>query len=229
MLTPSDHSVVQIEASHRPSDAHPGFFEGLRARMQGAAPIQAGQAATELICSVLEAVAMGTSLGAAATHSLVQVGLHVGLDTAFHVGITAANQTENGQTRFSSESATKEEALDRMQGLSAMLSMAGGAVLSTGLSKAAAALLHEPLSGTAIALGILNSFVATGVITAGAVALYQTNPAFRKKMDAQLESVFGMFKNQPQPSHQSADPPSFAQADAMELGQAGPVRPQHGA
>jgi hypothetical protein len=224
--------VVQIDDDHQPSShvhAHPSFGQALAARTEGGAPIAVVHAATDLVCSVLEAAATGENVGGAAVQSLLQAGLRFGLDGAFHLGVTAVMQTGPVQTfmdKFASENATVEDALTRIRAFSALLSLSGGAAVNVGLSQAAGAILGHPLSVTGIGLGVVNGLVATGVLTAGAAALYQTNPGFRKQLDVHLESLFGMFKGGAASSSQPQGPPSFEQADAMELGQAGPSGPQ---
>jgi hypothetical protein len=221
------HVAVSIKESRSLSsfaDTHPTFREALAARMEGAAPIQAVQAATDLVCSVLTAVAMGHDVGAEVAQSAVQSGLQFGLDTAFHVGVTAVTQTKTVQAfgdRFASENATKEDALNRMRALSALLSVGTGITGQLALPEAASTILHQAQSGAGLALGLAKGMVATGVLSAGTLTLYRTNSAFRKQLDTHLESMYGLVANLLESSPSGDRPPSFEQADAMEKGQAG--------
>jgi len=222
--TSSQHTVVQIEGDHQPSfDVHaePSYAEALFARVQGAAPVHAVQAATDLILSVLEAAALGQTVSSGAAQSLLQSGFQITLDTTFSAGLTGVMQTATVQTlraRFKSENETKEEALSRIQLLSALVSMGSSYVVDLSRSQIAASVLHQSLSAPGAGLVVVNSLVASGVISAGAFVLYKTNPAFQKQVDEQLYKVFQAVKNRLKSFYQSEDPPSFAQADAMELG-----------
>lgn len=221
-----DHVAVSMPASPvaASAPAHPSFLEALGARIQGAIPAQLTHAATDLVCSAIEAAALGSGAGAGALQSLVQTGLSIGLETVGHLGITAITQTESAQSladRIAGEPMSKEEALRRMRAFSALLSAADAPLLNLGMSQAAAAILQQSLTPAEMGLTLLNGFIGAGVLTGGAMVLYHTNESFRSEVDLHLQSLLKMVGMHQPAAAPPQDPPSFAQADAMELGHAG--------
>jgi hypothetical protein len=173
--------------------AHVGFGEGFLARTQGAAPVEAIHALTDFFLSTIEAAATHGRVGEAALQSAVGSGLLVGSGALLHAGISAATQLPAVQRKldsvFGDTQPTKEQMLQGIRVVSAMLSAIDSVGIGAASATAAAKILGLSTTGTAVGLAVLNAAVASGFVGAAGLALYKTNPAFREQVDGVLRPL----------------------------------------
>jgi hypothetical protein len=201
-----------------PGSRHPSFAEALRARLQGTVPVLTLQAATDLACTVAESAVVGQGIGGAAASSLVSSSMKLGVESALHIGLSAAGQTKMWQRvvdRVAGKNGTKENMLSHIRAVSAVLSTANGGMIDMGFSAAASAALKQAPTIATSGFARMNSLASMGVVSASAVALYKTNAAFKAEVDKSLGAVYDSIVNR----FRSSPGDAGDQADAMELGE----------
>ncbi|MFM0069360.1 hypothetical protein [Paraburkholderia aspalathi] len=198
-IAPADGSEPDQQLRTSVASSSPTFGEGLAARFLGAAPIQATSAVTHLLSSVVSNAATRGSIPTGIAQSMVATGVRFMAESAMHLGITAG--VETGPVKrilegLHSEQETKQDALNRVKGVSALLSAAGGVMGSVAYTAVASEILKQPQTAQDFATSVISGLVSTGVISAGVLTLYKTNPSFRSQVDKQLEQLKGLLKSQ---------------------------------
>jgi hypothetical protein len=199
----------------------PSFGEALGARFVGAAPVQAVTAAVDLVCSLVAGAAEGRSLAGGAAQALISTGLRLTTDSAGHVattGITRMPPIRRLTDKIRGEAITKQETLSQIRAITAVMNTGGGAATQIGHSAAAAAILRQELLTADLAAALVAGLASAGVISAGAMVLYQTNAAFRGEVNKHLKSLKDAAVRILDQGGDSL-PPSMRHADEMERGE----------
>lgn len=175
----------------------PRFGEAFTARILGAAPVQAVSAVANLVVGVASSAVTRSSIPTGIAKSTIETGLRFVAESAMHVGITAAVETPPVQRMLDGlhiEHGTKEDALNRIKAVSALLTFANGTIGQVAYTAVASEILKQKPTGADFASSLIGSLVAAGVVSASVLILYRTNPAFRAQFDKQYEQLKGLLR-----------------------------------
>ena len=188
--TGETHAVCRSSSYHTGND--PTFFEAFRARLSGSGIPQATTALVDMALSSSAGAIDRSGVAGHAEQSAIASAIKVAVETAVHLGITAAAQTstiKEMSTRVFGES-SKQEALERIQLVSAALSVGNSAALQTLYTTLAAKGLKQPPTAQDFAVGAAAGIISSGILSASAVYFYRTDGVFRAKVDRLLQPLY---------------------------------------
>jgi hypothetical protein len=126
-----------------------------------------------------------------AAQSAIASLIKVAVETAVHVGYTAATRTaavkQISRTTFGD--VPKDEALKRIALISGALSVSNSAALEALYTTLAAKALREAPTPQDFAVGAAAGVLSSGILGASAYFYYHNDPSFRQTVDAVIQSL----------------------------------------
>ena len=187
--TGETHAVGQSSSCRTGND--PTFSEALRARLVGSTIPQATTAVVDLVVSSSAAAIDQSGVAGQAAQSAIGSAIKVAVETVMHFAVTTVAQApivkRMARSTFGAES--KEEALNRIELVSAALSVGNSTALQALYTALAAKGVKQTATAHDFAVGAAAGMLSSGILSASAVFFYRTDSDFKAKVDRLLQPL----------------------------------------
>jgi hypothetical protein len=132
-----------------------------------------------------------SGVASSAAQSAITSTIKVAVETAVHVGLTAAGQSSavKQMSRNAFGTVSKDETLTKIRLVSAALSTGHGAALEALYTTLAAKALKQTPTAQEFAVGAAAGLISSGILGASAYLLYRNDPSFREGVDGLIQPL----------------------------------------